>query len=71
LFGAGIVVDLPEAKANDGHLLAIVQFYGGRRHLGCCRSVSQVSNCRYCMSCGPLMVVKIYARFPHMSSHKR
>lgn len=33
LFGTGIVVDLPEAKADDGHLLAIVEFDGGRRHI--------------------------------------
>ncbi len=34
LFSAGIVVDLPEAKADDGHLLAIVEFDDGRRHIG-------------------------------------
>jgi hypothetical protein len=32
LVGASVVVDLPEAEADERHLAAIVEFDGGRRH---------------------------------------
>lgn len=34
LVSAGVVVDLPEAKAHYGHVIAAVQLNGGGRHVG-------------------------------------
>ena len=44
LIRAGVILDLPQSKADQGHFMAVVQFDSGSRHGGGMKS--QIATCR-------------------------